>query len=203
MTARDEVLAALPEFRARRALRAQAPVSPDESALDGGDRVNTGDLATWAGALATAAAGGFAGWQLLLLRRQQAEGRRAETAGVVVTWEQEIKPRVAEADGSATWVFEIAVHNPGHLPIRNVEIDMTFPREVQRLHDDGHIDAPTRTLNLGIAVLAAASVKEWSRTVRVPFDESESLRGIFATVAFVDMDGRTNVNRWEATPLER
>lgn len=157
-----------------------------------------GDVATWTGSLATAVAVAFAAWQLFLLRREQAGQRQMEISGVVVTWTQQERPRAPEPDGWATWVFEVTVHNPGRMPIRNVEIDVDFPTEVRRLHFDGHLDRPTRTLNLGLPVLAGATTKSWIRTVRMVFAEQQSLRGIVATVSFYAMDGNRYTNSWGA-----
>lgn len=157
-----------------------------------------GVLGTWIGALATAAAGGFAGWQLLLLRRQQAEAVRAERDGVAVTWVQKEKPREAEPDGSALWHFEITVHNPGRLPIRNVEIEMTFPRDVRRVHSDQHVDTSARALDLGLPVLAGSSAHTWNRKLRMEFDDAQTLRTISAKVRFIDLKGQTRLNEWGA-----
>jgi len=160
--------------------------------------VESGDLATWVGALATAVAGGFAGWQLLLLRRQQAAAAWAELNGVAVTWVQKVKPNSPDPDGSALWVFEITVHNPGRLPIRNVQVEMTFPVEVCRTHFDGTVDEPVRVVDVGLPVLAGASHHTWERKLRMEFNEAHSLRTISAHVTFLDLVGRTHSNVWGA-----
>jgi len=157
-----------------------------------------GDLATWVAALATAAAGGFAGWQILMLRQDRKATVQMERDGVAVTWVQAVRPHVADQDGFATWVFEITVHNPGRMPIRNVEVDMDFPRAVRRVHGDKQVDEPTDHLDLGLPVMAGISSKTWRRTLRLLFDESQSLRGITARVSFVDLEGHQHSNRWAA-----
>lgn len=154
-----------------------------------------GDIATWVGSIATTAAVVFAGWQLLMFRRDQVARAQAELAGVAVSWYPRVKPHKPEADSWATWEFEISAHNPGGLPIRDVEVDLTFPRDFCRVRYDGTVDDPATLLNVGMAVLVGGSAKTWERRLRLPFDGA-SLRGIRATISFTDLRGERHTNDW-------
>lgn len=161
-----------------------------------------GDLAGWASVLIAAGAVFFAGWQIRLQRHQQAETREFELRGVAVSWWPKFKPDQPNADGSATWVYRVSAHNPGRLPIRNVEIDMQLPCDVQRVHRDHSVEPPARSLNLGIAVLVGGSRRRWRRELLVPADAG-SMRGITATISFVDMAGVSHENVWDSPPRDR
>lgn len=160
-----------------------------------------GDIATWVGSIATIAAVAFAGWQLLMFRRDQAAQAAAELKGVAVSWYPKIKPHKPETDGWATWVFDVSAHNPGRLPISDVEVDLEFPREFRRVRYDRSVDDPASLLNVGMAVLVGGESKVWERTLRMPFD-GPSLRGVRATIQFTGIDGIRHTNTWSATAEE-
>ena len=161
-----------------------------------------GDLAGWASVLIAAGAVFFAGSQIRLQRHQQAEARKFELRGVAVAWWPKHKPDRPNDDGSATWVYTIVADNPGRLPIRNVEVDVHFPCDVQRVLRNGDLQPPARSLNLGIAVLIGRSKRRWRRELVVPAGAG-SMRAITATISFVDMAGVSHVNVWDSPPLDR
>jgi hypothetical protein len=52
------------------------------------------------------------------------------------------------------WVYEFIADNLGQLPIGDALITISFTPDVERLHYDGSIDKPTRTLIMATPVLA-------------------------------------------------
>ncbi len=113
-------------------------------------------------AVATVAAAVFAGWQVRELVRQQREVKRLETQAVSVMWEPTVAPHKADADGSAAWVLEVTLTNPGRMPIDNVLCTLHFDRPVQRLRHDGTADEPAMTLDLAQTVLLGGSTRSWT-----------------------------------------
>lgn len=91
--------------------------------------MSAGDVASWVGAVAAAGAAAFAGWQLRMLRKQEARARAAEIRGVAVAWHPVVVPPKEEGDGTAVWKYDLEVQNPGSLPIRDVNVRLTFPME--------------------------------------------------------------------------
>lgn len=138
----------------------------------------------------------FTGRQLRIANKQHAIEQRATYDGVAVSWQALKAPVRADADGTAQWLYEIAVHNPGKLPIQNVIIRLTLPCEVTRIHYDRTDGQPTRTLTMRHPVLAGGAHRTWRRRLRIQFDARHSLRNTFAHVEFRDVDGKQHSNRW-------
>src|SRR5689334_4623021 len=99
--------------------------------------VQWGDVATWVGGVSTAAALGFAGVQVKLLRNDARRLRRVALDGVAVTWRVLDAPACAEPDGTSAATYRFKAHNPGDLPITHVDVRMQVPIQVQRIHTDG------------------------------------------------------------------
>lgn len=155
-------------------------------------------LATIAGvASAVAAAVGlvFAGWQLRIVHNDREEDHRVAREGVAVSWQPVLAPASVDPDGTAVWKYEIAVHNPGRLPVQDTIIQITFPCEVIRIRHDRSTDAPTRTLTMNHPVLAGGKRRAWNRNLRIKFDQDHSLKNTYATVQFRDVEGNGNTNR--------
>lgn len=160
-------------------------------------------IATIAGAVsAIAAAMGlvFAGRQLRITHKDREEDHRVAREGVAVSWQPVLAPAREESDGTACWKYEIAVHNPGRLPIQDIEVRITFPCEVIRVHYDKSTDPPTRTLTMNHPVLAGGERRAWNRVLRIQFDQRHSLTNTYATVGFRDVEGNSSTNRWPRWP---
>jgi hypothetical protein len=142
----------------------------------------------------------FAGQQVLLGNRQAREDRRLGLEGVVVSWRVVEAPAAAEKDGSAVWIYEVTVTNPGKFAIDRVDIDWVFPCPVQRLRYDGSADAPGHELRLTTPVLPGGGQSTWRRTVRMDFSESRA--DTYAEVSFNDILGQQRRNRWPR-PVQR
>lgn len=151
-----------------------------------------------AGASAMFAAIGliFAGRQLQITRRQHEQDLRIAYDGVAVSWQALEAPARAEADGTAQWLYEIAVHNPGKLPIQNAQIKLTFPCNVVRIRHDGSTGRLTRTLSMNHPVLAGGERRTWRRRLRIPFEARRSLKETYARVEFCDVDSAQHSNQW-------
>jgi hypothetical protein len=148
-------------------------------------------------AVATVAAAVFAGWQVRELVRQQREVKRLETQAVSVMWEPTIAPHKPDSDGSAVWVLEITLTNPGRMPIDNVHCVLHFDRPVRRLRHDGTADEPAKSLDLVQAVLLGGATRSWTRTIRARFDADVWVtRAMRATVSFDDMHGNPQTTSW-------
>lgn len=85
----------------------------------------------------------FAGAQLLVMNRSAAMDRRIALEGVVVSWRPVEAPRGPEEDGTAAWLYEIRVHNPGRMPVDDVQVDWHFQCDVRRRRS-GALEPPTR-----------------------------------------------------------
>jgi len=155
-----------------------------------------GDVAGWVSGIATAGALVFAGWQIRELRKQASRDRRIELEGVVVSWRAAVAPQQAEPDGMADWVYEFRVHNPGRLPITNVQVEITFPVAVRRRHYTGLLAPSSRTIVLNTPVIAAQDERKWKRRLEIEFAAEGELRKTMARVAFDDLDGRHHTNVW-------
>lgn len=142
----------------------------------------------------------FAGRQLQIANKQHDIDQRVAYDGVAVSWHAIEAPARAEADGRAQWLYEIAVHNPGKLPIQHVVIRLTLPCEVTRIRYDGSLGRPTRTLTMRHPVLAGGEHRDWRRRLLIQFDARRSLRDTFAHVKFRDVDGKQYSNRWPRYP---
>ena len=148
-------------------------------------------------AVATVAAAVFAGWQVRELVRQQREVERMETQAVSVMWEPTIAPHRPDADGSAEWVLEVTLTNPGRMPIDNIHCVLHFDRPARRLRHDGTADEPSMSLDLVQTVLLGGASRSWTRTIRARFDAEVWLtRAMRATVSFDDRHGRPQTTSW-------
>ena len=156
-------------------------------------------MSEWAAAASTliAAVGLlFAGWQLMIMNRAAAMERRVAREGVVVSWRPLEAPHEAGPDGSAVWLYEIRVHNPGRLPVDDVRVDWHFRCPVQRRRS-GVLDPATNVLQLFTPVLPGGDHRRWERRLVINFAEAESaLADTFAEVYFVDVERRSKTNRW-------
>src|SRR2546421_4056894 len=68
----------------------------------------------------------FAGWQLMIMNRAAKLERTVARDGVVVSWRPIEAPRQPEPDGTAVWLYEIRLDNPGRLPVDNVRVEWHF-----------------------------------------------------------------------------
>lgn len=148
-------------------------------------------------AAATVAAAVFAGWQVRELIRQQRQAEKLETRAVSVMWQATSAPHKADADGSAVWVLEITLTNPGRMPIDNVHCTIYFDRPVRRLRYDGSADKPSTSLNLEQTVLLGGASRSWTRTIRARFDADVWVASAMrAKVTFDDMHGNQQTTSW-------
>lgn len=148
-------------------------------------------------AAATVAAAVFAGWQVRELVRQQREVEKLETRAVSIMWQATSAPHKADPDGSAVWVLEITLTNPGRMPIDNVHCTVYFDRPVRRLRHDGSADEPATFLNLEQTVLLGGASRSWTRTIRARFDADVWVASAMrATVSFDDMHGDPKTTSW-------
>jgi hypothetical protein len=157
------------------------------------------DWAAVASALFAAVGLIFAGRQLLLANRQVRDERRLGADGVVVFWQATGAPAHADEDGTAAWTYEITVDNPGRFPIDHVEIRWVFPCPVQRVHYTGQADPPSTELRLSTPVLAGGNQRQWTRWLRINFDQTKALPQTYAEVTFQDIERRQRTNRWPRT----
>src|SRR5579859_168804 len=119
----------------------------------------------------------FAGGQLMIMNRAAALEKRVARDGVVVSWEPIEAPRVAQSDGTAAWLYEIRVHNPGRLPVDDVRVDWHFRCPVRRRRA-GVLEPATKHLELVTPVLAGGAQRRWERRLVMNFAEAEvHLRG--------------------------
>lgn len=158
--------------------------------------VQWGNAAEWFGGLSTAGALVFAGLQVRSLHTQTMRDRRVEAEGVAASWRPVIAPKSADAEGWAVWHYEITVNNPGRLPIRDVEVEMTWPCSVTRVHPDYTADEPRRVLHLHTPVIAGGAVRHWDRYLRMKFEERHLLPQTEATVRFSTLDNEHHATRW-------
>ena len=138
----------------------------------------------------------FAGGQLRVMNRAAALDRRVAYDGVVAAWQPIEAPREADANGSAVWLYELSVHNPGRLPIDDIRVDWHFACAVQR-RQSGVVDLPTTTLRLHTPVLPGGGERRWQRRLVMNFAEAQAaLADTYALVHYVDMEGKSHTNRW-------
>lgn len=95
------------------------------------------------------------------------------------------------------WVYEITAQNPGPLPIHNVVVSLTFGPEVRRLHYDGAVDRPGRTLTMRQPVILGQSTRPWKRSVVLPFGERALLEATTAAIAFTPADAPRQTNHMD------
>ncbi|GAA1576728.1 hypothetical protein GCM10009789_32770 [Kribbella sancticallisti] len=94
--------------------------------------IQWGDAATWVSGVATAVAVTFAGIQLQSFRRDAKHQERVELDGVAVSWRAREVPTKPDPDGTSTALYTFTVHNPGRLPITDVEVNITVPCALTR-----------------------------------------------------------------------
>jgi hypothetical protein len=154
------------------------------------------DWATVASALIAGVGLLFAGWQLMIMNKAAAMERRVALNGVVASWRPVEAPRAPEPDGTAIWLYEIHVHNPGRLPIDNVRVDWHFTCPVQRRRS-GVLEPATKLLQLTTPVLPGGGERRWERRLVIDYVEAEAaLSQTYAQVHFVDVEGRSRTTRW-------
>ena len=139
----------------------------------------------------------FAGLQVRHLWQQRAQDDRLATEGVVVSWQPLAAPARPERDGTATWVYEVVVHNPGRFPISEVRAELTFPVPVRRVHHRGPDDDPVRTLRLEQSVIRGGAERRWERTVVMHYvDAMAHLPETTGVVEFTDVRGQPRRTDW-------
>jgi|GEM_PF-1358403 len=151
-------------------------------------------------AAATIAAAVFAFVQIRHAIRERSAAKQAEIDGVAVQWFPKVRPHTASADGSAVWQYEIAVRNPGSLPIRDVTVDLRFAVPIRRQHFDENVDPETRTLQLVQPVILGLGVRDWRRTIRMPYDQHSALEQTTADVTFTTLAGERRTNHMDGRP---
>jgi len=120
---------------------------------------------------------------------------------VAVSWRPvEAPSRRERQDGTSKWVYEVALVNPGRLPIDDVRIRWKFPCKVVRLRHDGLTDPPTDTLTLLAPVVIGGGERTWRRHLLIDYAEKKELIKTYAEVTFNDVDGQQRTNRWPRAP---
>ena len=158
------------------------------------------DLASIVTSGATCVALVFAGLELQRSRAHDRYRRQVEIEGVAVSWSPSRNPqgpREGDAQGRGRWVYDITAYNPGQLPISNIEVKVFFVLDVQRLHYQGTIDDPVRTLILRTPVLAGGKDFTWHRTLLIKFAGAHAaLKETTAVISFYDPEGTCRHNSW-------
>jgi len=152
------------------------------------------------------AAGGlvFAGMQTRHLWQQRAEDDRLATEGVSLSWQPLQAPSRPDADGTARWVYEIVVHNPGRFPISEVVADLTFPVPVRRVHSTGVVDDPATTLRLVQPVIHGGADRRWKRALVMDMETASGrLVQTQGVVTFTDVQGRSSRTTWPRRAADR
>ena len=146
------------------------------------------DIASIVTSGATCVALVFAGLELRQSRARDRRRRQVEIEGVAVSWRPPEVPRgPQDVQGRGCWVYECTAHNPGQLPVSDVRVEILFALDVERIHYDGHIDEPTRTLTLETPVLAGGRERTWRRRLLMNYTESHAaLRKTTAVISFID-----------------
>jgi hypothetical protein len=160
-------------------------------------QVQWGDVATWVSGVATAIAVGFAGIQLLAFRRDAAHQDQVELKGVAVSWRAKEVPTGPDLDGTSTALYTFTVHNPGRMPITEVEVSITAPCELLRVHFDGSTEHLGEGFDLDTPVIAGGDKQSWDRRLRLRYDERQGMRELAAKIKFVSLkSGETHTNIW-------
>lgn len=146
------------------------------------------DIASIVTSGATCVALIFAGLELRQSRARDRRRRQVEIEGVAVSWRPPEVPRgPQDVQGRGCWVYEFTAHNPGQLPVSDVLVEILFALDVERIHYDGHIDEPTRTLTLETPVLAGGRERTWRRRLLMNYADSHAaLRKTTAVISFID-----------------
>ena len=123
------------------------------------------DIASIVTSGATCVALVFAGLELRQSRARDRRNRQVEIEGVAVSWRPPEVPRgPQDPEGRSRWVLEFTAYNPGQLPVSDVQVAVRFALDVERVHHDGHVDQPTRTMVLETPVLAGGTERTWRWT---------------------------------------
>ncbi len=162
--------------------------------------VSIADLASIATSGATCVALVFAGLEFQRSRAQDRRRRQVETEGVAVSWSPSRNPQgplERDAQGRGRWVYEFTAYNPGQLPVSDVVITVSLTLDVERLHYEGSIDKPTKTLILTTPVLAGGKDRTWHRTLLMNFKGCHAaLENTSAVICFDDAEGARQQNKW-------
>ena len=158
------------------------------------------DIASIVTSGATCVALVFAGVELQRSRARDQRRRRIEIEGVAVSWRPPEVPRGPRDDqGRARWVYDFTAYNPGQLPISDVRIEIHFALDVERFHDDGSVEEPTRRLILETPVLAGGKERTWRRRLQMKYKDSHTaLPRTNAVISFIDPEDprRRQENHW-------
>ncbi len=132
-------------------------------------------------------------------RSGSAQGQ-VETEGVAVSWSPSRNPQgplERDAQGRGRWVYEFTAYNPGQLPVSDVVITVSLTLDVERLHYEGSIDKPNKTLILTTPVLAGGKDRTWHRTLLMNFKGCHAaLENTSAVICFDDAEGARQQNKW-------
>jgi len=102
-----------------------------------------------------------------------------------------------DAQERGRWVYEFTASNPGQLPISDVVIEISFTLGIERLHYEGSIDKPTKTLSLTTPVIAGGKDRTWQRTLLMNFKGGHAaLENTSAVISFDDAEGARHQNKW-------
>ncbi len=164
------------------------------------NQLSASDWIALCATIISALAVAFAGWQVRMSRQERKEEREHAVRGVSVSWKPEESPDHARSDGSAQWLYVFTVHNPGRMPIDDVEAVVHLGTTVRRIRYSGRRGEPTSTLTLRTSVLPGGSERAWNRRIEMPFDQREGLRAMHATVTFRDVAGTPQTNTWPRSP---
>ncbi|ROP34570.1 hypothetical protein [Pseudokineococcus lusitanus] len=160
--------------------------------------------AEWLGILsALLAVGGlvFTGMQTRHLWQQRDEDDRLAAEGVSLSWQPLQAPSRPDADGTARWVYEIVIHNPGRFPISVIDAELTFPVPVRRVHSTGQVDEPTTTLKLEQPVIHGGGDRRWKRALVMDMETARGrLNGTKGVVTFTDIQGIKRTTVWPRRP---
>jgi hypothetical protein len=156
-------------------------------------KVDWNALAAVAGAVAAIAAA----WQLWRIRVDALDTRAAEIDSVTLSTKVVERPTEASIRvGHGVWVYQYEVYNPGRLPITDVCATIAFPCDVQRLHYDGSLDEPTRSLRLHIPVIGPGGSAVHIRKLIIDEDDRALLESTTAEVVFQTPDAGEHATRW-------
>lgn len=151
-----------------------------------------------AAALAGICAALAATWQLWRLRVDALDARAAEIRSVSIATVVAFRPTAGEVqDGRADWKYQYTIHNPGRLPIWDVQATITFPCEVRRRHYDGSLDEAKTTVSVRAAMIPPqSSHAPRHRTLSIAYEHWPQLESATVRMAFMTPDAGRCVNTW-------
>ena len=130
-------------------------------------------------------------------RSVQASSRDRRSGSLLEAVQEPAGPREGDIQGRGRWVYNITAYNPGQLAISNIEVKVYFVLDVQRLHYQGTIDDPVKTLILTTPVLAGGKDFTWHRTLLIKFAGAHAaLKETTAVISFSDPEGMHYHNNW-------